>query len=262
MPWPRQRAWNTARRRPSPCASMTSPTGAFSPACGNASTSTVSPGRAYGTYTAWSRVSAIPSPRWPIRAIASRSVTPRPEQELAIAFAAEHRRRQETRDLPAERGDEIDDFLADARLDRGIADDPLFDARPPGRELRLDQRNERGGGSREPQRTGKHPLERDEAHVDDDEIRRLREAPRIERADVGLLERDHVGPLAQPRVELIAADVERIDEPCSTGEQHIGESAGRGADVEAHAAARIDAEVIERRRELWPAARHPGVRGA
>jgi hypothetical protein len=73
---------------------------------------------------------------------------------------------------------------------------------------------------------------------------------------------DHLGPLPQARIELIAADVDRIDPACPTREQHIGESAGRGADVEAHAPPWIDPEMIERRYELCAGARHPRVRGA
>src|SRR5881227_1875218 len=101
----------------------------------------------------------MPSPRWPIRAMASRSVTPRPQQELAIALAPEHRGRQHAVNLPAERSDESGDLLADARLDRGIADNPLPDVARPRLELRLDQRHELGRESRLAQCGGNHQLE-------------------------------------------------------------------------------------------------------
>src|SRR5436190_15472229 len=143
----------------------------------------------------------MPSPRWPIRAMASRSVTPCPQQELAVALTTEDWRWQDPLNLPAERSNERDDLLAHARLHDGVADDPFVDIAQSGLELRLDQRHEVGGGSRQPQCGGKHELERDEAHVDDDEIRRLGKPPRIELADVGLLERDDPGLLAQAGVE-------------------------------------------------------------
>src|SRR5215468_12217358 len=55
------------------------------------------------------------------------------------------------------------------------------------------------------------------------------------------------------------ADVDRVDAPRAAREQHLGEAAGRGADIEADAAARIEFEMIERGRELHAAARHPRV---
>src|SRR5436309_10414450 len=124
----------------------------------------------------------MPSPRWPSAVIRSRSVTPPSEQELAIAARAEDRRRQDAGDPPSERGDDIGDFLADPRLDGDIADDSLLDAAASGLELGLDQRDEIGREARKPQCRGQPQLQRDEAHVDDDEIRRLRETPRIESA--------------------------------------------------------------------------------
>ena len=95
-----------------------------------------------------------------------------------------------------------------------------------------------------------HQLERDEADIDRGEIRRLGETRRIERADVGLLERDDRRMAAQPRVQLTAPDIDRVDAPRTAREQHLGEAAGRGADIEADAARRIEAEMIERRDKL------------
>ena len=62
-------------------------------------------------------------------------------------------------------------------------------------------------------------------------------------------------------MKLAAADIDRIDAPRAAREQHLGEAAGRGADIEADAARDIDAEMVERRRKLDAAARHPGMRG-
>ena len=72
----------------------------------------------------------------------------------------------------------------------------------------------------------------------------------------------HLRPRAQAGVQL-AAGRRRPHRraarraPSST----CGEAAGRGADVEADAAVRIECEMIERGRELHPAARDPRVRG-
>ena len=61
-------------------------------------------------------------------------------------------------------------------------------------------------------------------------------------------------------MQLPMPDIDRVDAPCAAREQHLGEAAGRGADIEADAASRIEAEMIERGRELHAAARHPGMR--
>ncbi len=43
------------------------------------------------------------------------------------------------------------------------------------------------------------------------------------------------GRRAQPRMQLAAPDVDRVDAPRAAREQHLGEAAGRGADVETDA---------------------------
>ncbi len=61
-------------------------------------------------------------------------------------------------------------------------------------------------------------------------------------------------------MQLSAADIERIDAPRAAREQNLGKSAGRCADVEADAARGIEPEMIERRRQLDPAAGDEGMR--
>ena len=39
-------------------------------------------------------------------------------------------------------------------------------------------------------------------------------------------------------MQLVAADIDRVDPPGAAREQHFGESAGRGADIETDASAR------------------------
>ena len=61
-------------------------------------------------------------------------------------------------------------------------------------------------------------------------------------------------------MELAVADVERDHPGRSPLEEHVGEAAGRGADVDAVEAGGIDAEPVEPVRELLAAARDVGRR--
>jgi len=83
----------------------------------------------------------------------------------------------------------------------------------------------------------------------------------IERANIGLLQRHDLGPAAQARMQLVAADVDREDAARAAREQDLSEAAGRSADIEADTIADVDREPIERVRELDAAARDPGERG-
>jgi len=55
------------------------------------------------------------------------------------------------------------------------------------------------------------------------------------------------------------ADVHRMHKGGAASQQHVGEAAGGGADVEAHQSGRVEREVIKRAHQLEAAARHPGV---
>ena len=68
--------------------------------------------------------------------------------------------------------------------------------------------------------------------------------------------RDDIVTAAQARMQLIAADIDRVDAPRAAREQDLGEAAGRGADVEADAIRHVEREMIERERKLDAAARH------
>ena len=46
-------------------------------------------------------------------------------------------------------------------------------------------------------------------------------------------------------MELPPADVEGVDVAGAAGEQHVGEAAGRGADVEGDPAGRVEAERVQ-----------------
>ncbi len=95
--------------------------------------------------------------------------------------------------------------------------------------------------------------DRDERDVADDEPGRERQLSDLAR--VHALEDGHARIVPQPGVQLAVADVERDHPGRAALEEDVREPAGRGADVEAVATGRIDAEGVERVRELLAAAR-------
>src|SRR4051812_38989480 len=188
----------------------------------------------------------MPSPRWPSRAIAKRSTTARSDKEFAVAIPAFDRRGKSRDHGAAERRHQGSDLRADGGVQRGIAHDSLLEVASAQLVLRLHQRHQMGPRRREPEGGRQYVLERDEARVDYHDVRGVRDTNRIERPDVGFLERDDLRPVAQARVELAAADIDRIDAPRASGDQDFGESAGRGADIEADMAGDVDPEPVER----------------
>src|SRR5262249_51870648 len=107
-----------------------------------------------------------------------------------------------------------------------------------------------------------YQTEGDEADVDDKEIWPLREASRIERADIGLFERRNSMIIAQTGVQLVTTHVDRVDAACPTPEQQLGEASGRRTDVEADATRRIEIEMAQCSLELDASARDEGMFGA
>ena len=154
------------------------------------------------------------------------------------------------------------DRRADLRVNRGIPDRALHDMGASRLELRLDQRDEPrlGGGQR--QHARQHQTQRNEADVADDRRRRRFEEIGGEIARVASFVNDHAPIRAQSRRELAVADVDGGDPARAARQQNVGEAAGRSADVEAIAAARIEPERVERRLQLDAAARGPGMGGA
>ena len=102
-----------------------------------------------------------------------------------------------------------------------------------GLELRLDHRErvEALGGARQHGR--EHLAQRDEADVEHDQVGRVGQLRRLQRAGVGALDHRHPRVLAQRPVELAVGDVERDDVLRARLQQAVREPAGRGADVEA-----------------------------
>ena len=126
----------------------------------------------------------------------------------------------------------LGDLAQDARADRRVADDAaLADVGAARFELRLDEHDCLPAGRRERERRrqrGAHGDERDVAH---DELRRERQL--CERACVRPLEHDDPRVVPQARMELPVADVDGDHARRAALEQHVGEAAGRRADVEA-----------------------------
>ena len=62
-------------------------------------------------------------------------------------------------------------------------------------------------------------------------------------------------------MQLIAADVDRVDASRAAQSQNFGEAAGRGADIEADTPRHVEMKTIERGCKLDAAARHVGMLG-
>ena len=127
-------------------------------------------------------------------------------------------------------------------------------------ELRLDQAHEPRPIGGELEHMRQHQPLRNEAHVDDDRVRRFAELLRCQRARVDAFERADAPVRREARIELSVADIDGDDLGRAAREQNVGEASGRGADVEADEALRIERESVERGGKLDPAPRRPGMR--
>ena len=146
-------------------------------------------------------------------------------------------------------------------MQRRVAHDAAFPHLPLADfELRLDEGDERGARCRQRQDGGKNFFERDEAGVAGDEIGGLRHLFAAELAGVYAFEHDDARIVAEFPGELAAPHVHGIDLGGAALEQHVGEAARRGADVEADHALGIDGETIEAVGELQAAARRVRMR--
>src|SRR5271166_1452981 len=214
-----------------------------------------SPGKAPETVAP---LSATPSPRASrptIDRISTVSSTARRREEFPGPRAAEHRRANQADEGPALRRDACADVVAGA-LERLFASDPaLDDLGQANLELRLDQTDEPGGPRRQLEDMRQNKPLRNEAHVADDCARRLADQIQGYGACVDAFERPHARVRREAPVELPAADVDRHHHSRAAAQQHVGKSAGRGADVEAGEPGRIEPEGVERGRKLQPAAR-------
>ena len=82
---------------------------------------------------------------------------------------------------------------------------------------------------------------------------------RRQQAGRQLFEHDNAMILPQFPRQLIGAGIDRIDTGGAAAEQHIGEAAGGGADIDGDRASHVPAEMGKTVIELDAAARHPGM---
>jgi aminoglycoside 6'-N-acetyltransferase len=179
------------------------------------------------------------------------------EEELTVAFRSRQARVYDPGRLgsPGERC--LGDLPGDSTPGGRIADDAPADVLATGFELRLHEHDRLPTRRGELQQPGERLAHADERDVADDELRRerqLADAPRI-----CPFEDDDARVLADPRVQLAVANVQRDHACCAALEQNVGEAAGGGADVEAGPPGRIDAEGVEGVGELGPSPRDVGL---
>ena len=144
----------------------------------------------------------------------------------------------------------------------GITHDPAFaQILAADLELRLDQEDAPRQRRCQCEYRRQHELERDEAHVDDDGADRLADVGGGEVARVDALAGDDPRIGCQARIELAVSDVDGVHAPCAAFQEHLGEPAGRGANVERDDAVGRKAERVERRHQLQGGARDVRRRG-
>ena len=97
---------------------------------------------------------------------------------------------------------------------------------------------------------GQHLGQRDERHVDHHQVGRIRQLARLELARVAPLDHRDARVLPQPPAQLAVSYVQRGDAGGAALQQAVGESARRGADVQAAPGRRGRAR---RRRARWRA---------
>src|SRR5579872_3825312 len=184
---------------------------------------------------------------------------PGADQELAVAGGTKHRALGDADHGPARLiAEPGGDAVADRLVHRRVAHDPaLPDLARAGLELRLDQRHERRALGRQRQRRRQYRLQTDKARIADDQVDRLCDLGAAQIAGVDALMHNDARVLAQFPGKLPAADIDRMHAGGAMRQQHVGEAAGRGADIERGAARRVEAEMIECKGELQPAARYP-----
>src|SRR5665213_2731070 len=161
-----------------------------------------------------------------------RSPTARADEKLDIAVAALDRRWKYLDRGASERSHEGCDVVANFLVHHRIADDAALGMFSRRLDLRLDQRQQMRRRSRQRQRDRQHGLQRNEADVDDDDVGPHRQTLALEAADIGLLDRNHLGMAVQRWMQLPAPDVDGKYQAGAVGEQDLGEAPGRRADVE------------------------------
>src|SRR5262245_17713239 len=118
------------------------------------------------------------------------STTARAEKKFGVAVAALDRRGKHVDVSAAERGGKRPDVRADLLVHVSVSDYAALVVMAQNLELRLDQREQVHRRSRERQGDREYGLQRDEADIDDDDVRPRRQPLVLETADVGRFHRD------------------------------------------------------------------------
>jgi len=183
------------------------------------------------------------------------------EQEFPISLWAEDRTFDNPDHNPTRlRRDPGGGALAYLALDCRVAHHPTFaDTLSAGLELRLDKGDEGGlfGGERERRR--QYRGEPDEARITGDYVDGLGNLSSGQVTGVEALVHDNARILPQFPGELTMPDIDGVDPRAAARQQHIGEAASRGADVESRPALEVDPKMVQGVSELDPAARNPGM---
>ena len=174
------------------------------------------------------------------------------EDELTVSLRAGETRVYDPERLSTAREQGLCDLVDDAPVDVWVATTPFGTSARPASNCGFTSTSARQPGAASASAGGSASLHRDERHVARDELRRERQLG--ERARVHALENRDARVVADLRVELPVADVERDHPRRAALEQHVGEPAGRGADVERIETGDVDPERVERVGELVPAA--------
>ncbi|MMZ60462.1 hypothetical protein D1872_225550 [compost metagenome] len=118
---------------------------------------------------------------------------------------------------------------------------------PPGLELRLNQGGDIRGAGEQLQERRKNNFQRDKRHVDAGETR-------TGSVQIGGSHIAKIRPLfdvdtlivTERPIELIVADIDRVNVTGSVLQCAIGEPSGRGSDIQHDSSVQIDAEFLER----------------
>jgi hypothetical protein len=183
------------------------------------------------------------------------------EQEFPISLWAEDRTFDNPHDNPTRlRRDPGGGALAHLAVDRRVAHHPTFaDTLSAGLELRLDERDERGLFGRERERRRQYRREPDEARITGDYFDGLGDLGSGQVTGVQALVNDDARILPQFPGELTMPDIDGVDPRAAARQQHIGEAASRGADIEGRLTIEVDPKMVQGVSELDPAARNPGM---
>ncbi len=176
-------------------------------------------------------------------------------QELAVPVAAGDRRVAPPDDVATRLAERLLHLVAHAGVDRRVGDHPVpaRHLHATGLELRLHEQHHRTRRRHRPGQDGDHLGERDERQVRDDDRRGRRGRRQVggsERPDVEALDHGDTRVVAQPRVQLAVADVERDHVVRAALEQAVGEPSRGGPGVECGQPCDVDPERLERVVEL------------